>query len=145
MFFAEKTLETSLKIFPVSALRGDGVTESLDHLWSQMVLRTTGKLPPIYDIFVYQRTTGKPVALARMARSVSSTDSSIQVQDPSLISAFYAALTTFSKEFVTSPVQSLRLRNPSPTGGDYYLFNYSFFNLPIIFSYQYDCFSNSFR
>ncbi len=117
---------TSLKIFPVSALRGDGVTEALDHLWSQIVLRTAGALPLIHNIFVYQRTTGRPLALAQLVQQGDDQNSSIQMNDPSLISAFYAVLTVFSKEFVTSPVvQSLRLRNPIPTSPDYFLFNYS--------------------
>ncbi len=131
---------TALHITPTSALKGTGVTEALDWLCKQIVLNAGHSMPLIHDIFIYDRTTGRPLGIISgkkirqlIAMQVLPDDSSLppldeendlQSLNPSLVSAFYSALGNFSQELTTSVVQSLKLRNSDPMKPDHLLFNF---------------------
>ncbi len=129
---------TALHIAPTSALLGDGVTEALDWLCKEIALNAGYSIPLIHDIFIYHRPTGRPLAIIRgrkleeiMNESTSNPETNLNEEEeklrdmnPTLIAAFYSALSSFSQELTKSAIQSLKLRNSDPTRADHLLFNY---------------------
>ncbi len=136
---------TALHIAPISALLGDGVTDALDWLCNQIVLNAGYTIPLILDIFIYHRPTGRPLAVIQgkslekiisdgvsdTSKSLTDDEKRIRDLNPTLISAFYSALSSFSQEITSSSIQSLKLRNSNPMRADHLLFNYMDENSPL--------------